>query len=352
LHDDDIFWSTADVGWITGHTYSCYGPLLNGATFLIYEGAPDYPTPERWCQIIDEYGVTIFYTAPTAIRMFEKYDGQVTQKYDLSTLRLLGSVGEPINKEAWYWFFTHVGKKKCPIVDTWWQTETGGILITSLPGIGPFIPTVAGRPFPGLNFDVLDDNGESLPPKKEGNLVCLPPFPPGLLRGVFKNPEKYLKTYWSKYGKRVYFTEDRAWKDEIGNFRITGRADDVMKVAGHRISTAELENAISLHPNVIECAVVPMPHEIKGQVPVAFVILRGAQPSEQLEKEIIAQADKYIGPIARPAKVYFVEDLPKTRSGKIMRRILRRLLVKEDVGDISTLANPECVEKLRQLLQV
>ena len=352
LHDDDIFWCTSDVGWITGHTYCCYGPLANGATILIYEGALDYPELDRWCEIIDKYGVTVFYTAPTAIRMFARYDGKLVAKHDLSSLRILGSVGEVINKEAWLWFFEEVGKKRCPIIDTWWQTETGGTLINSLPGIGPFIPTVAGRSFPGTRHEVLDENGKPCKPYKEGNLVQLPPFAPGMLRGVWKNPKRYVKTYWSQYGLRIYFTSDGAWKDKNGLFRLTGRVDDVMKVAGHRISTGEMEDAITRHPAIAECAVVSMPHEIKGETPVAFVILKPAfKPSEKLIKEVVKQVEKYIGPIARPSKVFFVDDLPKTRSGKIIRRILKKLLRKEKkLGDLSTLANPESVEKIRKLI--
>ncbi|MFQ6056264.1 MAG: AMP-binding protein, partial [Methanosarcinales archaeon] len=339
---------TADIAWITGHTYTCYGPLLNGATMLIYEGAPDFPKPDRWCEIIEKYGVTIFYTAPTAIRMFIKYDGKWVRKHDLSSLRILASVGEPINKEAWLWYFNEVGGGRCPIIDTWWQTETGGTLINSLPGIGPFIPTVAGRSFPGTRHEVLDDEGKVLPPGKEGNLVQLSPFAPGMLKGIYKNPKKYIETYWKKYGNK-YFTSDGAWKDEKGNFRLTGRLDDVMKVAGHRLATAELEDAITTHPSVAECAVVPMPHGIKGEVPIAFVILKG-KPYKQIKGELIKQVEKSIGPIARPSKIFFIEDLPRTRSGKIIRRLLKRLLRNEKLGDISTLANPECVNKIKQIL--
>ncbi|HDD71447.1 MAG TPA: acetate--CoA ligase [Candidatus Aenigmarchaeota archaeon] len=352
LHEDDVMWCTADLGWITGHTYGCYGILANGATLVMYEGALDWPEPDRWCEIIDKYGVTVFYTAPTAIRMFARYDGRLVKKHDLSSLRILGSVGEVINKEAWLWFFKEVGKGRCPLIDTWWQTETGGTLINALPGIGPFIPCFAGRSFPGTRHEVLDENGKVCKPYQEGNLVQLPPFAPGMLRGLYKNHERYVKTYWSKYGKKIYFTSDGAWKDEKGNFRLTGRVDDVMKVAGHRISTAELEDAITRHYAIAECAIVPMPHEIKGEVPVAFVILKpGFQPSENLEKEVVKQAEKYIGPIARPAKVFFVQDLPKTRSGKIMRRILKKLVAREkELGDLSTLANPESIEKIREIL--
>jgi len=350
LKEDDIFWSMADVGWITGHTYSCYGPLLAGITFVIFEGAPDWPTPDRWAQIIEKYGVTTFYTAPTAIRMFEKYGADLIKKYKFDTLRILGSVGEPIDTAAWKWYFKEVGQERCPIVDTWWQTETGGILITSLPGIGPFKPAFTGIPFPGLKFDILDDKGKSLPPGKEGNLVLLPPFAPSLLRGVYKNPKKYLDTYWSQYGKKVYFTSDTAYKDKTGLIRIVGRVDDVIKVAGHRITTGELENAIAQHPDITESAVVGVHDEIKGEVPVAFVVSKEKKGRENIEKEVKKQIRKVIGPIALPKKVYAVEDLPKTRSGKIMRRILRRLSTGEELGDLSTLANPESVKKIREVI--
>jgi len=350
-HEDSIFWSMADIGWITGHTYSCYSPLLNGITFLIFEGAPDFPTPDRWCQIIEKHKVTTFYTAPTAIRMFEKYAGEIVRKYKFGTLQLLGSVGEPIDEGAWNWYFKEVGKERCPIVDTWWQTETGGILITSLPGIGPFKPAFAGLPFPGVRADILDEKGKSCPVEKEGNLVMLPPFAPGQFRGIYKDPAKYLKTYWSQYGKEIYFTSDAAYRDKSGLIRILGRVDDVIKVAGHRLSTGELEAAISKHPDITETAVVGIPDEIKGEVPAAFIVLKEKRKIEEIKKEVIDQVKKAIGPIALPKEVYVVEDLPKTRSGKIMRRILKRLFTGEELGDLSTLANPESVEKIKNELQ-
>lgn len=350
IHNEDIFWSTADMGWITGHTYSCYGPLLCGATYVIFEGLLIWPTPDRWCQIIEKYKATIFYTAPTAIRMFEKIGKSAFNKHNLESLRLLGSVGEPIDEAAWLWYFKEIGKGRCPIVDTWWQTETGGILITSLPGIGPFKPAFTGFPFPGIRADILDDKGKSCSPEKHGNLVILPPFSPSLLRIVYKNPKKYLDTYWSKYGKKIYFTSDRAYKDKLGLIRIVGRADDVIKVAGHRITTGELEAAINLHSEITECAVVGIADEIKGEVPAAFVVYHGEKPAEEIKKGIIDQIKKEIGPIALPKEVYLVEDLPKTRSGKIMRRILRKLFTGEDLGDLSTLANPKSVEKIKTIL--
>ena len=351
FHDKDIFWCTSDPGWITGHTYTIYSPLLNGVTTLMFEGAPDWPTPDRWAQIIEKHKVTIFYTAPTAIRMFEKYGTGLVRKHKFKTLRLLGSVGEPIDAASWQWYFKEVGKGRCPIVDTWWQTETGGILITSLPGIGPFRPAFTGLPFPGIKVDILDDKGKSCPPGKQGNLVLLPPFAPSLLRGVYKNPKKYLDTYWSQYGKKIYFTSDGAYRDKNGLIRIVGRVDDVIKVAGHRLTTGELEEAINLHPDITECAIVGIPDEIKGEVPVAFVVYKGKKPLEEVKKEVIGQIKKEIGPIALPKEVYLVEDLPKTRSGKIMRRILRKLWTQEELGDLSTLANPQIVEKIRALIK-
>ncbi len=358
FHPESIFWCTADIGWITGTTYAVYSPLLNGITTLIFEGAPDWPIPDRWAKIIEKQGVTIFYTAPTAIRMFEKLNGRIAEKYKFKTLKLLGSVGEPIDESSWLWYFKNVGKKRCPVVDTWWQTETGGILITSLPGIGPFKPAFTGLPFPGTRFEILDEKGKKCRVGKMGNLVILPPFTPGLLRGVYKDPDKYLKTYWTQYGKRVFFTSDAAFKDKNGLIRIVGRVDDVIKVAGHRITTGELENAINKLPEITECAVVGIPDEIKGEVPVIFIIQKKSKvPSlsssrilEKTKVNVINQVKKEIGPIALPKEVYLVEDLPKTRSGKIMRRILKRLFTGEELGDLSTLANPESVEKIKEAI--
>jgi acetyl-CoA synthetase len=347
LWDDDIFWSTADVGWITGHTYSCYGPLLNDATMLIFEGVPNYPEPDRWCHIIEKYGVTTFYTAPTAIRMFEKELGKVKEK--LNTLQLIASVGEPINEEAWRWFFKEVGKEKCPLLDTWWQTETGGVLITSLPGIGPFKPTFAGIPFPGVQVDILDNKGKPVKTNKKGNLVIKPPFTPGMLRGVYKNPKKYKNTYFGVYGDKIYFTSDVAYRDKNGLMRIVGRADDVIKVAGHRISTGEMENIIDSDKRIAECAVVGIPHEIKGETPIVFVVLKPKK--KVLEEQVVKLIVDGIGKIAKPSKVFFVKDLPKTRSGKIMRRILRRLFTEEPLGDLSTLANPQSVEQIKKIIK-
>ncbi len=343
----DIFWCTSDPGWVTGHTYTVYAPLLNGITTLIFEGAPDWPEPDRWAKIIEKHKVTIFYTAPTAIRMFEKYGAVILKEENLNSVRLLGSVGEPIDQDAWNWYFKEVGKEKCPIVDTWWQTETGGILITSLPGIGPFKPAFTGIPFPGIQTDILDEEGKKCSTNQQGNLVILPPFSPGLFRGIYKNPEKYKETYWSKYGEKVYLTSDGALKDENGLIRIVGRMDDVIKVAGHRITTGELEAVVNLHPEITESAVVGISDEIKGEVPVVMVVYKGQKKPEEVKKEILDLIKKEVGPIALPKEIYLVGDLPKTRSGKIMRRILRKLFTGEELGDLSTLSNPESVEKIK-----
>ncbi len=350
LHDDDIFWCTADVGWITGHTYACYGPLSNHATMVVFEGSPDFPDAGRLWQIAEKNKVTVFYTAPTAIRMFERFGNEWPQKYDLSSFRILGTVGEPIDEQAWMWYFEIIGQGRCPIIDTWWQTETGGTLINVLPGIGPFVPTVAGRNFPGAVPEILTEKGEPVEEDEGGFLVLKSPFPPGLLRGVWKNPEKYKNTYWSDYEGKYYNTSDGAIYVN-GLIRVTGRVDDVMKVAGHRLSTAEIENALDLHDGVSECAVVPMPHEIKGDVPLAFVILKpGFESSEQLLKELVEKVREEIGPTAKPEKILFVKDLPKTRSGKIMRRFLKALVRNEKLGDITTLSNPESIGVLKEIV--
>jgi acetyl-CoA synthetase len=350
LHDEDIFWCTADIGWITGHTYACYGPFLNGATILVYEGSLDYPACDRWWEIVEKYGVTIFYTAPTAIRMILGWGEEWPKKHDLSSIRLLGTVGEPINQDAWMWYFRHIGGERCPVIDTWWQTETGATLINSLPGIGPFIPTVAGRSFPGTTHDIWDETGKPVKIGEGGYLVQKSPFAPGMIRGVFKDPERYKTQYWSVYGDKIYYTSDGAIKwDEMGNIRLTGRVDDVMKVAGHRLSTAEVENALTQHASVAECAVVAAPHDIKGEVPVAFVVLKqGISPSPALEAELFQQVVKAIGPTAKPERIVMTDSLPKTRSGKIMRRILKALVKGEKVGDVTTLMNPEAVEDLKR----
>lgn len=348
LHDDDIFWCTSDIGWVTGHTYACYGPLLNGASFLIYEGAPDYPTPDRVWEIIEKNRVTVFYTAPTLIRMLAMLGDEWPKKHDLSSLRLLGTVGEPIDYKAWMWYFKVVGGGRCPITDTWWQTETGGTLIMSLPGIGPFIPSVAGKSFPGTRHTIVDEEGKET---DVGYLVQIPPVPPGMFRGLWKAEDKYRETYWERYGYKFYLAGDGALRAPHGCIRVTGRVDDVMKVAGHRLATAEVEDVVNHHRWVSECAVVPKPHEIKGEVPVVFAVLKpGATPSPELSEEVKKLVRSTIGPTATPEEVIFVPDLPKTRSGKIMRRILKALLTNSPVGDTTTLVNPEVVEKLKQLV--
>src|SRR3989344_3588328 len=350
LNRGDIMWCTADIGWITGHTYAFYGPLLTGATTLIYEGSPDYPNWERWWKIIQDYKVNVFYTAPTAIRMFMRISEKTISKYNLSSLRILGTVGEPIDKESWIWYFKKIGQSRCPVIDTWWQTETGGTLINVFPGIGPFIPTISGKPFPGTFFKIVDSNGKKVQNGKTGFLIQKSPFAPGMLHGVWNNHKKYVETYWKKF-KNSYDTSDGAYLQK-NLIRITGRTDDVMKVAGHRISTAELENAIHFNLKVGEVAVVPMPDKIKGEVPVAFVVLRSGKPSRELENNLKKFVDKKIGPTARPSRIYFVPDLPKTRSGKIMRRILKALLINEEPEGLMTLVNPESVPKIKETIKI
>ena len=353
LKEKEVFWCTADIGWVTGHTYTMYGPLLNGATTLVYEGSPDFPKIDRWWKIIEKHKVNVFYTAPTAIRMFMKQGDDWLKKYNLESLKILGSVGEPIDIDSWKWYFTKIGKSRCPIMDTWWQTETGGTLITSLPGVGPFVPTVAGRNFPGVKHIIVDEKGKEVKKGDKGFLVQTSPFAPGMLHGVYKNHKKYVDTYWqywTKYKKKYYDTSDGAYA--MGDLiRVTGRTDDVMKVAGHRMTTAELENAINEANFVNETAVVPIPDKIKGEVPVAFVVLKKGEPSEDLIKKIKKQADEKIGPTARPSFIYFVEDLPKTRSGKIMRRILKALLADEEPKGLMTLVNPDAVEKIKDIIK-
>jgi len=350
LHPGDVMWCTADLGWITGHTYACYGPLLNGATSLIYEGSPDFPNLGRWWKIIQDNKVNVFYTAPTAIRMFMKLGDKHLKNKNLNSLKILGTVGEPIDIDAWNWYLKKIGKSRCPVIDTWWQTETGGTLINSLPGIGPFIPTIAGKSFPGTKHEIVNDSGRKVKTGKKGYLVQVSPFAPGMLHGVWKNHKKYVKTYWKKF-KTKYDTSDGAYLTKQNYFRLTGRVDDVMKVAGHRLATAELENAINDHALVNESAVVPIPDKIKGQVPVAFVILKKQTKNiKNLEKQIISYVIKQIGPTAKPKKVYFVSDLPKTRSGKIMRRVLKAILSKEKPKGLTTLLNPKSVEEIKEVV--
>jgi len=350
LKDEDIFWCTADIGWITGHSYVVYGPLSNGATVLMYEGAPDYPQPDRWWSIIERFGVTIFYTAPTAIRFFMRLGEEWPKKHDLSTLRLLGTVGEPINPEAWKWFYKHIGNERCPIVDTWWQTETGAIMIAPLPGITKLKPGSASVPFPGIFPEIYDDEGNPVPPNTGGKLVITKPWP-SMLRTVWGDPDRYIRQYWSTFkDKLVYFTGDGARKDEDGYFWIMGRIDDVLNVSGHRLGTAEIESALVAHKAVSEAAVIGKPHEVKGEVPVAFVVLKaGYEPTPELKKELKEHVRKLIGPIATPDEIHFLEKLPKTRSGKIMRRIHRAIEKGEAIGDVTTLEDATAVEEAKKV---
>ena len=346
-HEDDIYWCTADVGWVTGHSYIIYGPLANGATTLMFEGVPNYPDASRCWQVCDKHNVTIFYTAPTAIRALMREGDSPVQQTNRTSLRLLGTVGEPINPEAWSWYHQVVGDGRCPIVDTWWQTETGGILITPLPGATPLKPGSATTPFFGVQPVIVDSDGNILDGPCEGNL-CISDSWPGQMRTVFGDHDRFIQTYFSTY-KNLYFTGDGCRRDEDGYYWITGRVDDVINVSGHRMGTAEVESALVAHPKVAEAAVVGAPHEIKGQGIYSYVTLNADQePSEELRKELTKWVRKEIGPIASPDWIQWSPSLPKTRSGKIMRRILRKIAANEheDLGDISTLAEPAVVEDL------
>jgi acetyl-CoA synthetase len=349
LKPEDIYWCSADIGWITGHSYIVYGPLQNGATVLMYEGAPNHPEPDRFWDIVDRYKVSIFYTAPTAIRAFMKWGDDWVEKHDLSSLRLLGTVGEPINPEAWMWYHRMIGKERCPIVDTWWQTETGGILLTPLPGVTPTKPGSATLPFFGVDAAVLDPEGNEV---DAGLLAIRRPWP-GILRGIWGDAERFRKTYWCNWDGRYYFPGDGARRDKDGYFWVVGRVDDVVNVSGHRIGTAELESVFVEHPNVAESAVIGVPHEVKGQGLVAFVLLRGrdAEGSEELRGELNDLVAKKIGKFARPEKIIFSADLPKTRSGKIMRRLLRDIATGQALGNVTTLADPSVVDSLKEKYQ-
>jgi acetyl-CoA synthetase len=350
LKDDDVYWCTADIGWVTGHSYVVYGPLANGATVVMYEGAPDWPRKDRFWEIVERYGVTVFYTAPTAIRAFMRWGTEWPARHDMSSLRLLGSVGEPINPEAWVWYHLHVGGGRCPVVDTWWQTETGAILITPLPGITRTKPGSATRPFPGISARVLDHQGR--PVEVGGGLLALTRPWPSMLRGIYGDPDRFVQQYWSRWSKDVYFTGDGAKLDDDGYFWLLGRVDDVLNVAGHRIGTMEVESALVDHPKVAESAVVGRPHQIKGQALCAFVTVKeGVQHSEGLADELKAHVAHKIGAIARPDDIIFAADLPKTRSGKIMRRLLRDIAEGKTLGDTTTLADPSVVAKLREQYQ-
>jgi len=346
IKDEDTFWCTADIGWITGHSYIVYGPLSLGATSLMFEGVPNYPEPDRFWEVIEKYKVNIFYTAPTAIRAIARDGDEWPKKRDLSSLRLLGTVGEPINPEAWMWYYKVIGGERCPIVDTWWQTETGGIMITPLPGAFPLKPGSATLPFPGIFPQVVHEDGTPCDTNEGGYLIIRKPWP-GMLRTIWGDDQRYKDTYFSRF-KDVYFTADGSRQDEDGYFWIMGRVDDVINVSGHRIGTMEVESALVSHESVAEAAVVPMPHEIKGQGLYAFVTLTGGvEKTDELKKVLRDHVAKEIGPIAKPDKIQFADALPKTRSGKIMRRILKSIAAgSEDVGDITTLADPAVVTHL------
>lgn len=345
IKDKDIFWCTADVGWVTGHSYFVYGPMSNAATQIMYEGTPDFPERDRFWKIIEKYKATIFYTAPTAIRAFMKWGTQYPEGCDLSSLRLLGSVGEPINPEAWIWYHLNIGKEKCPIVDTWWQTETGAILISPLPGITATKPGSATKPLPGIDVVVLDEAGKEI--QEGGGILAIKSPWPSMLRGIWGDQERYKKTYWSRW-PNIYFPGDGAKKDEDGYLWLLGRVDDIMLVAGHNISTMEVESALVDHPSVAESAVVGISDELKGQAIAAFVILKeGNKSSEEHQNVLKAHVAKKIGAIARPEKIIFTADLPKTRSGKIMRRLLRDIAEGRALGDVTTLADVGIVESLK-----
>jgi acetyl-CoA synthetase len=349
LHDDDVFWCTADIGWVTGHTYVVYGPLAIGSTSVMFEGVPNYPTYSRFWQVCEKFGVTVFYTAPTAIRSIAKEGDKWLEGIDLSKLRILGSVGEPLNPEAWHWYFSKIGGERCPIVDTWWQTETGGHMILPLPGAIAVKPAMAAAPIMGVVPALLDDQtGEELTATEaRGALVIKRPWP-GITRTIFGDHSRYQETYFEAY-PGYYFSGDGALRDKDGYYRITGRIDDVINVSGHRMGTAEVEATLNSHEKVAESAVVGYPHDIKGQSIYAYVTLNsGIEPSEELKKELIAFVRKEIGPIATPEKIQWAPGLPKTRSGKIMRRILKKVAANEidDLGDTSTLADPSVVEDI------
>ena len=350
LRDDDVYWCTADIGWVTGHSYVVYGPLANGATVFMYEGAPDWPQKDRFWALIERYGVTILYTAPTAIRAFMRWGTEWPRRHDLSSLRLLGSVGEPINPEAWIWYYHFIGGDRCPVVDTWWQTETGAIMITPLPGVTTLKPGSATRPFPGISAEIRNERGDAI--EVGGGLLALTRPWPAMLRGIYGDPRRYVQQYWSKWGSGVYVTGDGAKRDADGYFWLLGRVDDVINVAGHRIGTMEVESALVDHPSVAEAAVVGRAHEIKGQAIAAFVTLKdgvadGTRSTKDIANELKEHVVKKIGAIARPDDILFTPDLPKTRSGKIMRRLLRDIAEGKALGDMTTLADSAAVEKLK-----
>ncbi len=348
--EDDVYWCTADIGWITGHSYIVYGPLANGATTVMFEGVPSYPDFGRFWEIVEKHKINQFYTAPTAIRALAKQGMELVEKYDLTSLKVLGSVGEPINEEAWHWYNDNIGKKKSPIVDTWWQTETGGIMITPIPFVTPTKPTYATLPFIGIQPALMDENGQELKGNQVDGRLCIK-FPwPSMARTIWGNHERYKNTYFSTFDN-MYFTGDGALRDEVGYYRITGRVDDVIIVSGHNLGTAPIEDAVNEHPAVAESAIVGFPHDVKGNALYGYVILKDAGESRDqnnLRKEINQIITEHIGPIAKLDKIQFTEGLPKTRSGKIMRRILRKIAHKDtsNLGDTSTLLNPEVVQSI------
>jgi acetyl-CoA synthetase len=347
IHDDDIYWCTADIGWVTGHSYIVYGPLANGATSLMFEGVPTYPDAGRFWQVCDKFGVTVFYTAPTAIRALMRLGDKWPAKYKLNSLRILGTVGEPINPEAWMWYYEKIGRNRCPIVDTWWQTETGGFMITPSPGAHTLKPGSASKPFFGVDTVVLRDDGSECSVNEGGKLCIRKPWP-GMMRTMWGDHDRFVDTYFTMYDD-IYFAGDGCRIDGDGDYWLMGRIDDVVNVSGHRIGTAEVESALVSHEKVAEAAVTPIPHEIKGQALYAFVTLvDGVEESDELKKELVMHVRKEIGPIAAPEAIQFAPSLPKTRSGKIMRRILRKIAEKntDNLGDITTLADPSVVEAL------
>jgi acetyl-CoA synthetase len=347
IKDEDVYWCAADIGWITGHSFIVYAPLILGATSVMYEGAPDFPAPDRWWDIIEKYKVSILYTSPTSVRLFMKQGEQWLQKHNLNSLRLLGSVGEPINPEAWMWYYKHIGNEHCQIMDTWWQTETGHFIISPLP-ITSLKPGTATQVLPGMGADIFNDEGQPVQ-NAGGNLVLTHPWP-GMLRGIYKNPKRYQDTYWNKF-EGIYLAGDVARKDDDGYFWVQGRADDVLNVSGHRIGNSEVESALVSHMKVAEAAVIGKPHELKGEAIFAYVVLKsGVEPTMDLKKELREHVGKEMGKIARPDDILFVNDVPKTRSGKIMRRVIRAKAMGKDVGDTSTLANPESVDEISKAI--
>ena len=354
LRDDDIFWCTADVGWITGHTYVAYGPLAAGATIVIYEGAPTYPDAGRFWKICAEIGVTIFYTAPTAIRALMKFGDEIPASYDLSKIRLLGTVGEPINPEAWMWYHRVIGKERCPIVDTWWQTETGAIMLSPLPGVTATKPGSCTRPLPGIPADIVDEQGNSVADSNEGGYLVIRKPWPSMLRTIWGDNDRYIETYWEMFGNRFYVAGDSARADEDGYYWIMGRIDDVVNISGHRLGTMEVESSLVAHDRVVEAAVVSRPHDIKGESIFAYVVFRGERPTgaeaEKLTAELRDWVGEQVGAIAKPDDIRFTDNLPKTRSGKIMRRLLRAIARGEEITqDTSTLENEAILEQLRGL---